>query len=371
MKKIFSAFLASQLMLFSLCCGKKGNILPPLMRLPQTAENIGITQKDDQIILTWQNPTAYEDGSTLSMIEKIEIWVLEETAAEEAKMAEISTEEFEKTAKLHVTITEDKIQESAKQEGSAQGRMECSYDLAEKESLSKKYTFGLRVKDNKRYSPFSELISLKPMVLPLPPTEVAAEVFQDRVEVRWNSPLKNRDQSSPPNVKGYIIYRSSEEGEPTRLNATLVKGLKYKDRNFAFGQKYRYFVRACATDSAPYLESEDSEGVEILPKDTFAPQPPKGLISVAGQDVLSISWDANTEDDLEGYRVWRREEGAVEFRLLTQNPIKESAYNDRAVERGKLYAYAVTALDKDGNESQKSESVSDRIRERQNEDLSL
>jgi fibronectin type 3 domain-containing protein len=112
------------------------------------------------------------------------------------------------------------------------------------------------------------------------------------------------------------------------------------------------------------LESEDSEAVVILPKDTFAPQPPKGLISVAGKDVLSISWDANTEDDLEGYRVWRREEGAMEFRLLTENPIKESAYNDRVVEKGKWYTYSVTALDKDGNESQKSESVTERVRER-------
>jgi predicted small lipoprotein YifL len=364
MKKIFSAFLASQLMLFSLCCGKKGNILPPLVRLPQTAENILVTQKADQIVLTWQNPTAYEDGSTLSAIEKIEIWVLEETAAEEVKLAEISTEEFEKTAKLHVTITEDKIQESAIQEGSSQGRMEYSYDLPEKESLSKMYTFSLRVKDNKRYSPFSELVSLRPMVLPLPPTDVAAEVFQDRIEVRWNPPLKNRDQSSPPNVKGYIIYRSGEEGEAIRLNARLVRGVKYDDRNFVFGQKCGYFIRACATDSAPYLESEDSEAVVILPKDTFAPQPPKGLISVAGKDVLSISWDANTEDDLEGYRVWRREEGAMEFRLLTENPIKESAYNDRVVEKGKWYTYSVTALDKDGNESQKSESVTERVRER-------
>jgi fibronectin type 3 domain-containing protein len=112
------------------------------------------------------------------------------------------------------------------------------------------------------------------------------------------------------------------------------------------------------------LESEDSEGIEILTKDTFAPEPPKGLISVAGQDVLAISWDANEEDDLEGYRVWRREEGAIEFRPLTQNSIKESAYNDRAIERGKMYAYAVTALDKAGNESQKSKTITDRIRER-------
>ena len=354
MKKFFSVFLASNLMLFCFCCGKKGNILPPLVRFPQTAENVRVVQKADQIILTWQNPTAYEDGSTLSVIEKIEIWVLERKAAEEAETAEILVEEYEQTAELLATITEDQIQKS----------MIYSYDLSGKDYLSKKYTFSLRVKDKKRYSPFSVLVSLKPMILPLPPTEVVAAVFPDRIEITWNPPLENRDQSSPSNVKGYNIYRSEGETEPQHLNAGLTEGEKYEDRNFVFGQTYRYFVRASATDTSPYFESEDSEGMEILTKDTFAPEPPKGLISVAGQTVLAISWDANAEDDLDGYRVWRREEGATEFTLLTPDPIKESAYNDRAVEKGKMYAYAVTALDKDGNESQKSKTISDRIRER-------
>jgi hypothetical protein len=251
MKKKFSALLASSLMLFCLYCGKKGEILPPLVRFPQTVENVRVAQKVDQIILTWQNPTAYEDGSTLSVIEKIEIWVLEEIAAEEAETAEISAEEFEKTAKLHVTITEDQIQESVAQEGSAQGQMVYSCDLSGKDYLSKKYTFSLRVKDKKRYSPFSVLVSLKPMVLPLPPTEVAAVVFPDRIEIQWIPPSKNRDQSSPPDVKGYIIYRSEEEGEPRRLNASLITGEKYDDRNFVFGQTYKYFVRTSATDTSP------------------------------------------------------------------------------------------------------------------------
>jgi fibronectin type 3 domain-containing protein len=114
----------------------------------------------------------------------------------------------------------------------------------------------------------------------------------------------------------------------------------------------------------PYLESEDSEKIEILPKDTFAPAPPKGLISVAGQDVLSITWDANTENDLDGYRVWRREEGTAEFQLMTPEAIKENAYNDRAVKKGTTYMYIVTALDKSGNESKRSKRISDRIRER-------
>lgn len=364
MKNSFSILLATILLLSCLSCGKKGDILPPLVRFPQTAEDVQISQKADHLILTWRNPTAYEDGSTLSAIKMIEIWVLEMKTAEEAEMAEVQVEEFKQKAKLHATITEEQIHEEAAREGSPEGKMVYSFKLSGKDFMSKRYTFGLRAKDRKRYSSFSVLVSLKPMVLPLPPTEVKALVYPDRIEVKWDPPSKNRDKSSPPNVKGYNIYRSEEEGEIRRLNANLIKDEKFSDTDFVFGQLYKYFVRASATDTLPYLESENSEEMEILTKDTFAPEPPKGLISVAGQEVIAISWDANAEGDLDGYRVWRRYEEAREYRLLTPDLIKENAYNDEDVEKGKMYVYAVTALDRDGNESQKSQAISDMIRER-------
>jgi len=364
MKNFIAAFLTTILVLPFISCGKKGDILPPLVRFPQTVENVQAKQKADQIILTWRNPIAYEDGSTLSVIEIIEIWILEEIAAEGTKIEEKPVEEFERMAKLHATIAGDQIQEYAVQDGSSQGQMVYSYKLSGKDFLSKKYTFGLRIKEKKRFSIFSVLVSLKPMVLPLPPADVEATVFLDRIEVKWNRPMKNRDQSSPPNLEGYNIYRSEEKGEPQRLNANLIKGEKYNDKNFGFGQVYKYFVRASATSTSPFLESEDSEGIEILAEDTFAPDPPKGLISVAGQDVLSITWDSNTENDLDGYKVWRREEGTAEVHLLTPDVIKENAYSDKSGKKGTTYVYFVTALDKSGNESPRSETISDRIRER-------
>ena len=364
MKKIFLVLILSSLLLICPCCGKKGDLLPPLVRFPQTVEDVQITQKDERIVLNWQNPTAYEDGSTLSVIEMIEIWVLEQDAAGEAQHTEIPPEQFAEKAKLHATLTEDRIQEYLSQEQDSQGRMTYSFDLPAKDFMSKKYTFGIRVKGKKRYSSYSPLVSLKPVALPLPPTDVKAALFPDKIEITWVRPAENRDQSTPPHVEGYNVYRAVGEEERERLNESLVKEEKFEDQNFVFGQTYRYFVRASATDTPPYLESGDSEPGEILTEDTFPPQPPAGLISVAGQDFLAISWDAGKEEDLEGYRVWRREEGAKEFRLLTPEPIKEAAYNDRAVESGKRYTYAVTALDTAGNESPKSEAISDRIRER-------
>jgi hypothetical protein len=364
MKNIFSALLLTIPIFVCLSCGKKGDILPPLIRFPQTALEVQIAQKAEEIILTWRNPIAYEDGSTLSDIDEIEIWVLELDTADDTEFPAMQAEEFGQKAKLHATIGKGKIPEYLVKDSATEGLMCYSYRLTGKDFLSKAYTFGLRVKDPKRYSPFSELVFLKPMVLPLPPTDITAAMNSDRITLEWHPPTKNRDQSTPPNLEGYNIYRSEEGGKPQRLNASLIKSEKYEDEDFVFGQIYRYYVRASATDTSPYLESEDSEAAEILTKDTFPPEPPKDLISVAGQDVLAISWDANTEDDLDGYRVWRRKEGETEFRLLTPDPIRENAYNDKAVEKGIVYVYAVTALDRDGNESKKSNTISDSIRER-------
>jgi hypothetical protein len=364
MKKFITVFFATIFVLPFFSCGKKGDILPPLIRFPQAVENFQVAQKADQIILTWKNPIAYEDGSALAMIERIEIWILEESAAQGTGAAEMPVEEFQQKASIHTTIPEDQIQDYLAQEGDYEGQMLFAHRFSGKAYLSKRYTYGIRVKDKKRFSPFSVLMSLKPMVLPFPPAEVSATVFADRIEVQWNPPVKNLDQSTPSNVEGYNIYRSAEEENFQRLNVTLVKDDKYSDKNFEYDRKYTYFVRASATAAMPYLESEDSEKIEISPRDTFAPAAPKGLISVAGQDVLSITWDANTENDLDGYRVWRREEGTAEFQLLTPEAIKENAYNDRAVKKGTTYMYIVTALDKSGNESKRSKRISDRIRER-------
>ena len=87
------------------------------------------------------------------------------------------------------------------------------------------------------------------------------------------------------------------------------------------------------------------------------------MISIAAEGYVSLTWDDNKEADLAGYRVWRRMEGESEFVLLTPQPIRGNAFGDNRVEKNKRYDYAITALDKAGNESPKSESVSEIIKD--------
>lgn len=364
MSKTVSILLSLLFLMSFLCCGKKGDVLPPLVRIPQTVEDIQAAQKADRIILTWHNPTAYVDGSALSDIQTIEIWILKTQKESGKETLEFGNEEFQQKAQLVSSIDKESIPEYTIQDPGPKNKMQYLYDLSGDAFMSYTYTFGLRVKERKRYSDFSDLVSLEPLLISLPPRGVEASLHQNRIEIAWKAPLENMDQSTPPNFKGYNVYRLIPEEGSRRINSDLVKNEKYADKNFSFGQTYRYFVRASATEKAPFFESLDSEVVEILARDSFAPQPPTGLISVGVRGMIAVSWDENSEEDLAGYRVWRREEGDREFRLLTPQTIKENSYTDNTVENDKKYYYAVTAMDDQGNESQKSMVISDIIKKR-------
>jgi len=363
--KRFFPFLVSLLLLLSfIFCGRKGPILPPLPRAIQKVEVFEITQRGERIILEWENPTAYVDGSPVSEISEIEIWLVEELKGTAGEGKQLSLEEFEKKARLMTTIKKEKFSEHQIQRDDNSVKLSYYYKFTGEDYIAKNLTFGLRVRGKrKRKSAFSDLLSIEARILSLPPRGVRAIVFKDRIEISWNPAEKNIDQSSPAYFKGYNIYRAEEEGMPLRINSKLVNERKYDDKDFIIGKVYHYFVRASAAEPPPFSESDDSEVVRILARDTFPPAAPTGLVSIAAENFISLSWDENPEEDLGGYRVWRKMEGQEEYVLLTQQPIRENAYNDTAVEKNKRYYYAITAQDRLGNESPKSESVSEVIKD--------
>ena len=99
--------------------------------------------------------------------------------------------------------------------------------------------------------------------------------------------------------------------------------------------------------------------------DVFPPAAPAGLAAVATAPAtgaqgtqaaasIDLSWQANTEADLGGYIVYRREEGADWQRVSPAQPVLAPAFHDAHVEPGRTYVYAVSALDQSGHESARS-----------------
>jgi len=346
----------------STSCGKKGPLAPPFVRIPQTVQDLSLFQKGNEVILSWSNPADYVDGNPIREVSEVEVWMAEEAGTETRQAIKLTAQEFENKANLLIRLQKSRFA-SLLQRGTESPKFSYAYPVEPEKIGRTVLVFALKVRDEKRRaSEFSDPLSLQLLSSPSPPQDVRVTVLAQYIEVRWEIAAAEPGGEAPPKAVGYNVYRSTGEEVPVRLNASPVMANEYRDMNFSFGTMYRYFVRAVASDAVPPIESLDSNVAEVLAGDSFPPAPPSGLTIISGTSFIALSWEANKEPDLAGYRVWRREAGRADFVLLGSLPATESSYSDSAVEKNKRYDYAITALDDAGNESQKSGVVSGLIR---------
>jgi hypothetical protein len=386
MKKlfVFAVLLACS---FTARCGKKGTLLPPLIRTPQNVEAVTLFQRGDKILVGWKNPATYVDGAPLDAVVEAEIWILEQptgktvavqpaaqpptqpttqpiTQPETQPATQVTANDFEAKAHLAAVIEREAFMTYRKKKGSDAAGFSYPYSLAGKKIGASKFIFAVRVKDRRSHeSAFSPTAEIEPQAGPLPPQGFEIRFVEDKIGLAWLAPAANVDMSTPPLVAGYNIYRESKDGPAKLLNSSLVRELKYEDVEFEYGLPLYYFVRSSATETPPYLESDDSERREIVPKDVFPPAAPTGLVPVTGRGFIALSWEANREKDFAGYKVWRRAEGEAEDNLLTPQLLVENAYTDAAIEKGRRYRYAISSVDRNGNESPRTETVADSLKD--------
>jgi hypothetical protein len=335
-------------------CGKKGPIEPPLVRAPQAVADLDVVQRGTALLLSWTNPTAYLDGNPLAGVSEVEVWLIKEDRRSEGPVKAPTAEQFAAKAKLLDRLPRDKL-DSLRPAGAKTGApFTYSYALASEDLGKKVLTFSLRVRDQKnRVSAFAEPVSLEARMPLAPPGSVRVASFEDHIQVSWEGSEPAADGASAAPPECFNVYRSEGENPPLRLNTAPVKTTEFADKEFSFGRTYRYFVRA-TLESAPKVESENSETAEATPKDIFPPAPPAELTVIVGPGYIALSWQAGREADLAGYSVWRREGEEGDFVRLAGLPATDTSYSDTKVENGRKYEYAITALDGAGNESLRS-----------------
>jgi fibronectin type 3 domain-containing protein len=69
-----------------------------------------------------------------------------------------------------------------------------------------------------------------------------------------------------------------------------------------------------------------------------------------------VVWTPDTDTDLAGYNLYRREEGGAEMKI-NQQLLSSSSYRDSSAVSGHTYFYSVSAVDARGNESAHSEEA--------------
>jgi len=390
MKKKINSLLLSVVLLTLFSCGRKGPILPPLIKIlkPIVVVDLKARQIGEKIFLQWKNPVSYTDDFPLTENREVEIWLFSADKDSDDAKRPPGKDDFDSRAELLETLgmvheSSDDEEEKGEEENLSLPvefiyplqdekvffvcdkiyKEEVLYKFKEKESLTKVYIFSLRIKDGRKISVFSDVLTFMPKVVSQPPINLRAEVFEDRIELSWDAPKTDINQSSRPVFKGYNIYRRSEEDKAGKRNSTPLKKNFFEEKSFKFGTGYSFFVRTSYLAGTSPFESADSNIIEVKPENIFPPKAPSALIGIAGSKLISLSWEPNKENDLAGYRIWRRLEGESDFSLLTSELFLESSFNDTKLEKGRKYEYTVTAVDKNGNESERSSMVSIRFRD--------
>ncbi len=141
------------------------------------------------------------------------------------------------------------------------------------------------------------------------------------------------------------------------------------DKDAAFNQSYRYTAQRVAvlTLATHKIEiaSDPSPAAILNTRDIFPPSVPGGLVAVGSPEehAIDLSWSPDTENDLAGYIVYRRETGSNTgaTRISPAQPVTEPAFRDATALPGKRYAYAVSAIDQDGNESAHSSETEEAL----------
>ena len=139
------------------------------------------------------------------------------------------------------------------------------------------------------------------------------------------------------------------------------------DEDVRFNERYEYRVQRVGTveinGQTLELAGPLSAPVEMETKNTFPPAIPSGLAAVgtAGQNgagpAIDLNWQPDTEPDLAGYIVYRREGDGPWQRISPAQPVVGPAFHDGNVAAGRTYRYAVSAIDEEGHESVRSEAA--------------
>ncbi len=302
-------------------CGYMGEPLPPSLNIPTAISDLSAVERGDMIVVDFTVPQLTTDGVGLGRLEDVELRL----GTESAKWLENSR----------------KFETGAERPGAVH------LEIPAKEWAGREIILGARVQSRRgRYSEWSNLVRL-PVVQPLDAPTLKAEGSAGGVRVAWAAP------QGRSGMMWRVFRRGPGQQEAQLLGSTSVP--EYMDSAAQRGTAYQYTVQAIVKSGDAVAESELSKPVEIAYIDRFPPAAPTGLAAIAGLNSIQLTWNPNSEADLGGYYVYRSEGGQPFSRAgeLLASP----SYTDRAVEAGKRYRYAVSAVDQGGNESARAEAI--------------
>jgi hypothetical protein len=213
---------------------------------------------------------------------------------------------------------------------------------------------------------------------PLPVEALSARAVPEGVLLQWTPAaetavirihrtlLEEPDSPKPPST------RPDPSASEQILEVTGIDRGRAIDRDAALNHTYRYSaerVEQFTLESKRFeLLSTTSQTITVNARDIFPPAVPVDLQAVAYPEgrAIDLSWAPNTERDLAGYIVYRRDtaSSAPAVRVSSPKAVAPS-FRDASALPGHKYAYSVSAIDRDGNESPRSAETEESLPQQQ------
>ncbi len=342
-------------------CGTPGAPMPPTLNLPEPVTNLTAVRAGDQVSLSWTNPKRNTDK--LVMKEIVSVWICrkegsgtcEDAGGGKLLMAPGSAGSFSET---------------------------LPQALAAGTPRALSYFVELKNRNGKSAGPSNAAMVLagsSPAAL----TGLSAEVRKAGVVLTWTandekaSVRLQRKLLTPPPPKQKEQGPLAAPTEPLVVNLLVENGSqsgKALDEDVRFGETYEYraqrVTRVTADGKTLELNGAESQPIQVAVRDVFPPAIPQGLVAVAIaagdglQPAIDLSWQPDSETDVAGYIVYRREGDAAWLRVSPRQPLVGPAFHDAQVEPGRTYHYAVSAIDQTGHESARSAETQETVPQR-------
>jgi fibronectin type 3 domain-containing protein len=128
-----------------------------------------------------------------------------------------------------------------------------------------------------------------------------------------------------------------------------VKATEFEDTNFGFGTTYYYAITTVGSLQQPPRESLLSDALTVATKDVFPPAPPSDFTAIIQGNTAILFWAPSPSADVEGYRIFRKEKGSADQRIVQSELIRALSFRDTPVDPAKQYEYEIQAVDVYGN----------------------
>ena len=374
--------LVPALVVLLVFCGKRGDPRPPVPIVPQATTDLVVAQRAGQVILSWSYPSLTTAGRSLSDVRRILIYrYVEELPVPAAGrdpnailpgdidttqplsvalFAKIPTLPQAQFAKLSTRIESIEKANLASATAGAKLIYADAPPFQSRDGRAVRLTYAVVTEGEDAKGELSNMAIIVPLPVAAPPKTLTAAAKAEGVTLSWTAPTTSVTQDAPI-ISGYNIYRTAP-GEridefATPINAAPVTATTYTDTP-PYGE-HEYRVTAVAAAGPPLLQSDLSMPATTAFKDLIPPPVPAQITPLIETNAVRLIWTPVEAADLAGYKLYRSEgvghgdaiRDAGTIPLEGGRVFTSSDFADTRVDLGIAYRYAVTAVDKSGNES--------------------